>query len=194
MAVSNFNIPLGAEEQFYATAETTFGTFVKPSGSDAIVIKTSSFGIAHERVPRADKHSSRSVLEQIERKRSVEFTVTEYWNPSGVAGTEQDDSSLIEAVCGTKAVAGTVTYSLAKDISKSFSLHRISGEYSQSITGAVVNQMVIRVKGEEAVEVEFSGFGKDFIHTHRATLAASAASGATTITVDSADVYYFRVN
>ena len=196
MSFGNLSIASGYEEKFYATAETTFGTMVKPSGTDAIRIKKSVFTPSQERVNRADKRGSRSVQERITRKKKVEWSATAYLCPSGTAGTEPDDGALLEAVFGSKTESAGVswTYSLALDIDKSFSLHRICGEYAESITGAVVNQVIFRVRGEEEAEIEYSGFASDFIFTSRGALAASAASGATSLTVTSDTLDNIEVN
>jgi hypothetical protein len=187
MAVGNLGIPTGVEEQFFAKAEVTFDTWIQPVATDAITIKKSTFTCAKERVNRADKRASRSITERITRKTSVEWSMSEYWNPSGVAGTASDDHILIEALFGaSSASASDVHYYLAKDIEKSFILRRLSGGVAETVTGAIVNQGIFRVKGEEEAEIEFSGMAADFFHTTRCVLAASAASGQADIEITDA--------
>lgn len=187
MAVTNLGIPTGVEEQFYAKAEVAFDTWIKPVATDAIAIKKSTFTCNKERVNRTDKRASRSITERITRKTSVEWSMSEYWNPSGVAGTAADDHILVEALFGaSSASASDVHYYLAKDIEKSFILRRISGGVAETVTGAIVNQGIFRVRGEEEAEIELSGMAADFFHTTYCTLAASAASAQADIEITDA--------
>lgn len=189
MSVGNLGTPIGSEEQFYISSETTFGTFVKPNTNDAISIKKSSFEIAQVRENRNDKRNSRSVYERVTRKKTASFTVTMYALPSGTAGTAPDIDAVLEAVYGnhTNTPATSDVYTLTKDINKSFTMHRIlDDDWSESITGAVIDKITYRFKAEEEVEIEISGMAANYVHTSKTTLSASAASGSTGITVANA--------
>ena len=195
MPQGTFGTPEGVAEQFYASAETTFGTMVKPTAADALRVIQTTFTPAQERVNRRDKRNSRSVSERITRKKSAEWSVTTYALPSGTAGTAPDCGALLEALFGghTNTPATSDVYTLARDISKSFSFHRIYGDaIAESLIGGVVNKGVFRFKGEEECEIELSGPAADWVRTSQTTLTSSAASGATTIVVD--DDYSLAVN
>lgn len=185
MGMGPLSIQSGYEESFYAALETTFGTFKKPAASDAINIKSSSITPNQERVNRMDKRASRSISERITRKKSADWTMNTYLNPSGTAGTAPDIGGLLEAGFGTATPtpATKVDYTLAKDINKSFTITRKVGTWSEAAIGCIVNQAIFRVKGEDECEVEISGLAANFIHTAPTTLAASSASGSDELTI-----------
>lgn len=188
MTIGPGNIPVGSSESFYVMKESSFKTFTKPTATSAIRVKSTSFTPEQERVNRDDKRGTRSRSERITRKKTAEWSFTAYLNPSGSAGVAPEISDMMESVMGTKVeVAGTsVTYSLAEEINDSYTLHRRFGGYAESLVGAVPNQMVLRVQGEEECEVEFSGAAADFISTAPTTISATASAGSTTVTIDDA--------
>ncbi len=186
MGVGNLNHLSGYEEQFYITLESTFGVLAKPAGTDAIRIIESSFDTAQERVNREDKRNSRSASGRITRKKTCGFSLSMYILPSGVAGTPPDVSQALEALFGTYTnTPGTSdVYTLARDIDKSFSLHRIVGDgLAETLTGCVINEMKFSLSGEEEAKLEITGEGKEWVTTTPTTLDGDVAAAATSFTV-----------
>lgn len=191
MSVGNLGVPAGSQEGVYVSPETVFGTFVKPTASHGLRVKKSVFTCTQERVNRTDKKLSRSINERITRRKKAEWSLTLYACPSGSAGVAADDDQLIECVLGAKATSASthVIYTPSLTYDTSVSLHRICGDFAQSLPGSIVTKMEVRVKGEDEVEIEYSGESADYIHTQSTVTSASAASGASAITVADAHDY-----
>jgi hypothetical protein len=160
--------------------ETTFGTLVHPAATDAIKVLKSDFNFGQERKDHPEKGSTRSIINRITGRKNASWSVDKYILPSGAAGTAPDDTDLWEALFGTKAVVSetSVTYSLAKEPSKSLSLHRFVGHFHEAICGAVPSKGSIKFGGGDEPKVTFSGEGKDHYMNGSSTLASDATATA----------------
>jgi len=183
------DIALGADELLYVSLETTYGVWKRPVAADGVRVKEINFGRDQERVTRDDKLGTRSHTERIKRKKTVEWTVRAYLVPSGVdpsvTATPPDIGDLLKALFGAETVnAGTdVTYSLVRDQDISLSLHRIDDHFAESLTGCVPNNATFRWSGTDEPEVEFSGFGKNWVITNTSLVAGGAPILGTQINI-----------
>ncbi len=189
-------IAVGRLEKLYAVAESTYGTAVQPAATNAVRFKSFSASQAIERVIRDDKRVTRSALEQITRRKSVEWSLESYLLPSGAAGTAPDGhDDLLESAFGTETVnaSTSVVYTLAREFEKPLSLHHTLGASisspddriaAETIRGAVVDQVTFNLSGSDEAMVSYQGFAKDII---RAGISAVVSFTGNTITVTSGD-------
>lgn len=189
-------IAVGRLEKLYAVAESTYGTAVQPAATNAVRFKSFSASQGIERAPRDDKRTTRSLLEQITRRKTVEWSLESYLLPSGAAGTAPDGhDDLLESAFGTETVnAGTsVVYTLSREFTKPLSLHHCLGASitspddriaAETIRGAVVDQVTFNLSGADEAMVSYQGFGKDIL---RAGISAVVSFTGNTITVTSGD-------
>jgi hypothetical protein len=187
------DIALGTDELLFVSTETTFGVWTRPVSADAVRVKEITFGRDQERVTRDDKLGTRSHTERIKRKKTVEWTVRAYVVPSGidpaVTATPPDIGDLMEALTGQETVnAGVdVRYELIRNQNISLTLHRICDHFSESLTGCVPNTCSVRWSGTDEPEIEFAGFGKEWVITASGDTGALAVITAQTLKVPHAE-------
>lgn len=183
---------VGRELRCYAALETTFGTFVKPVGGDAIKVLASAMEFGQERANRADSRLTRSLLERITRRKSVSWSAEMYMLPSGAGATPPDADPLLAAAIGKSAVvASTVEYTLTNQqtgfalggvVYPSLSLIRETSEtVMEAITGAMPTTLTIRGGGADEPRFSFEGFAKDHIHTGSTGVVSSAVTTTATL-------------
>jgi hypothetical protein len=184
---------LGRNQKFFAKAETTFGTFIKPSATEAMKVLKSEFKFDQKRSDRMDARSSRSVLERITGRKEVSWSVEMYALPSGAAGTAPDSNALWKALLGVETVNASTsvvyTGSATQTAMGSVTLLRhLNDVVQESIIGATVESATIKLSGGSEPRVTFEGFGADHVHTGASTLGAQASSGASSITLTAATI------
>jgi hypothetical protein len=187
------DIALGADEFLYASVETTFGVWKRPVANDGVRVKEITFGRTQERVTRDDKLGTRSHTERITRKKAVEWSTRMYVVPSGldpaVSTIPPDARDLLKALLGSETInLGVNTrYDLIRNQNVSLTLHRICDHFSESLTGCVPNNCTFRISGTDEPELEFSGFGKDWVITGTGVCPAGALIGAFTAVITDAE-------
>lgn len=161
---------LGRNQRFYAVPETTFGTFVKPTGANALKVLTSTVEFGQERVERNDARQTRSWLERITRRKTVGWSLEKFLLPSGTADVPPDDGPLLKAALGVETINGgtSVVYSLAAAQAALGSLtlvRELNGVLMEAIVGAWVEAMTISISGGEEPKISFEGGAADHIGT-----------------------------
>ena len=82
---------LGRELRFFATLETTFGTYVAPSvaggPNEGLKVTASGLSFSQARIMRNDSRTTRSLLERITGKKEVTWSCEAFINPPGDQGT-----------------------------------------------------------------------------------------------------------
>lgn len=201
---------LGRLLRFYASPETTFGTYVKPVGTDAMKVLASAFEFGQERKNRSDSRQTRSTMERITGRKSVSWSMECYALPSGAGATAPDVDALLAAAIGKSAVvASTVEYTLTNAQSgfemagatkKGLTLTRETSEVvMEAIVGAMVESLKISFAGADEPKFSFEGFAKDHIHTGGSGVALTVVT--TTLTLNAGQgkdyqpnsVVFFRV-
>jgi hypothetical protein len=102
------NYAVGYREVIFLVPETVFGTPVHPSPTHAAQFLTADLSVAHERVNRNDKTSTRSYRERISHRKSGSWSMNLYVLPSGSNLTPPDITDALERGIGTlRAVPNT---------------------------------------------------------------------------------------
>lgn len=170
----------GRQEKLYAVPETTYGAAASaPAAGNAVRFLEASFAQSEDRIPRSDKRGTRSLLETIVQRLSVQWSVRGYLLPSGAAGTAPDGwDDIFEAGFGTETINAStnVIYSLAKEFEKTLTFHRAFGSsltdasLAEMVRGGVVNQLQFTLSGSEPAMVSASGFAADILRAGRGTI------------------------
>lgn len=175
---------LARETRHFVTAETTFGTLVKPAAAKAV--KALSFKIsspAPNRIDVNEARSTRSLLERITGETPpVAFSSSHYIRPSGAAGTPPDLHELIKAVLGTYTNTGSTSDKYEPSDTygqESLCVYEWTPAHARTGLGLMLDSMKISGKGAEPPMIEFAGVCKKSVVTGRSTLdgAFSAAVG-----------------
>jgi hypothetical protein len=187
---------LGRNRRLYVTREVTPGTFVPPSGADAIKVTKSQMDITVERINRRDASQTASTVERITGRRTVSWSVECYASGSGSAGTPPDYHDLLLAWFGGYAnTPGTSDEYSLSDSQSARGTCSVTQEFNsvamQSLRGSWVEQLKFSYTGTSLPVFAFEGGAMDLQHTGASTLDGSASDGATTISVD--DIHNFSV-
>ena len=177
---------IGRQEKLFVVPETTFGTAASaPASGNAIRFMEANFAQAEERIYRTDKRSTRSYLETIVKKVSVQWSLKGYLLPSGAAGTAPDGwDDIFESAFGTETVnaSTSVVYSLAKEFEKPLTFHRGMGSslsdasFGEMIRGGVVNQLTFNLDGTSEAMVSASGFAADILRAGVGTISTDSGT------------------
>jgi len=177
---------LGREEKVFIKSEAAYGVIDgMPAGTDAVRHRELTFEQTEERVMRDDKRPTRSFLEQIVRRKSSQFSLGGYLLPSGAAGTPTNGwHAILDALFGDNTVVGgtSVTYSLLKEFSKSFTLHRAIGNgaanavLAESMRGSVISEATFNFSGEDETTITASGFGADILRAGRSLVVTDSGT------------------
>jgi hypothetical protein len=182
---------LGRNRKFYAVDETTFGTFVKPTGGDAVKVLSASFDPSQERKNREDSRATRSHIadDQIDGKKAASWSVEAYLIPSGDATNSTtivpDIDQLLTKALGTGTATSSpskMTYTLNsnQDLGSLTLVQHFNETFMEALTGCYVNSMTLSIAGGEEPKLSFEGGSSGtFIPT-----TTSSTTGASTATVD----------
>lgn len=177
----------GREEIAFVTEESSYGTLVQPTATDAMKILSTDMNFKQERKDRPEKGSTRSITSRITGRKTADWSLEKFLLPSGAAGTKPDDALLWEALFGTETVNAStnVIYSLAAEPAKSLDIFREDGHFREAVCGAVPSKWSLKWGGGDEPKVTFSGEAKDHYMVGSDTLAEDA-SATTTIVVNNA--------
>jgi hypothetical protein len=182
---------------FYAKAETTYGTFVQPAGTDAIkLVSPADFTFQYERKNQEYQSASRSRISRLTGKRTGSWSIEKYLLPSGTAGTAPDDGPLWKSLCGVETVtpATSVVYTLSALQTTLYPLSLVrtcDGLIMEGLSGCPVESMTLKVSGGSEPRVSFAGPASDLGYAGYSTLASTASNLATSIVVATADISQF---
>jgi hypothetical protein len=188
---------LGRNRKFFAKAESTYGTFIVPTATDAVKALTSSFTFQQARENRMDSRTTRSLLERYSGKKTVSWSSEHYIIPSGSAGTAPDCGVLLKAAMGTETVSGgvSVAYTLSDSqtaLTGVSLVHYFNDVFMEAIKGGWVEGVQISGKGGDAPRIKFEGGGADCVTTGTST--TNGATSGSTVTVQTADADNFDVD
>lgn len=176
----------GREQKFFAVEEATFGTLVKPTGTDAMRILSSTFSFSQERKNREDARPTRSMRERITGKKEVSWSMESFLLGVG-ASFPVDIDPLLKNSLGVATSGPPDVYTLAdaQGSLKSLTLLReFDGNVMEAVTGAWVEEVKISIAGGDEPKISFSGGAQDHIHTG----TAKVKTGATGTVIDLDDV------
>lgn len=179
-------VALFREEKLYVVPETTYGAAAAAAAAtNALRFLEANFTQQIDRADRMDKRGTRSLMQLIQMRKAVEWSVSGYLLPSGAAGTAPDGwDDILEAAFGTETInaSTSVVYTLAKEFSKSLTFHRAFGQAAASsiaaemILGAVVNQITISLSGTDAAKISASGFASEVLRAGVGTIATDSGT------------------
>jgi len=184
------------DRRIFAVTETTFGTQVKPSATDALRMLSGAIeSPGDHRIERDDNRPSRSLEAQITGPiPPVAWSYEGYVIPSGTAGTPPDVHALLMAAMGTDSYTNTPATSDAYALTDtaqnrgSLSLYEFypaggsaakDGVHMESLFGAIVSTMSISGSGGEPPKITFGGVGATHVLTGRDDVNDATPSGAT---------------
>lgn len=184
-------------QKFFAVTEDTAGTWKKITGADAAKVLKVDMAAERTRNDRMDSRQSRSLLERIQGRATVPWSVESYLIPSGTAGTPPDVHALLKAVMGgyTNTPATSDAYTLAdtQSIDTLTMLRHLNDVYSETIWGAWVDELTINAQGGDDPKLKFAGQAQGFCATGTSTLNGDM-SASTTMVVQTADQNAFSEN
>jgi hypothetical protein len=192
---------LGRERKFFAKTETSSGTFLKPTATDAAKMLASSIDLQQERADRLDSRQSRAVLERITGRANVPWSCEGYLIPSGTAGTPPDIHALLIAAMGgdaasvyTNVPATSDTYVLVNSQAPDTLsvVHHLPGVYMESCWGAWVESMTITAASGEPPKIAFEGGAMGYAWT--GTSLATNSDTGTSVEHTASQARNFSVN
>jgi len=186
----NLKHQLFYERSFFAKAETTFGTQVKPVTGDAMKVLSAMIKYSKEIKDRVDNSGSRDIIETIEGSITNEWEAEMYLLPNGSAGTAPDCGPFLTAGLGVETVtpATSVVYSTTdtQAVQGSLSIYDLFSDIQMnSLFGAYVNEIAISASGRDEPKIKFSGMGKTYAHSGYAT--CNGAVSGTSVAVQSGE-------
>lgn len=196
---------LGRSRRTFAKGESAFGTFAKPSATDAFKsISPFKFNPSKDLKFLEENRNTRGRgTERIEGNLAVTWDVEAYLKPSGSAGTAPDVGELIKRAMGTETVTGgtKVDYTLSgTQALGSLSLVQAMHDGATSATfnlleaafGAWIESMTIKGSGKEEPRISFEGGAANYAMAVRCTSTAGIAAAATTFTLAAASAFALR--
>lgn len=191
---------LGRNRRLFAVTETTFGTQVKPTATEAFKALSGAIEThVPNRIERMDNRASRSLEAQITGNiPPVAWSYEGYLIPSGTAGTPPDVHALLLAALGTDSYTNTPAtsdeYALTDTCQNrgSLSLYEAYPGCSatakdcimtEALFGAIVQTMTIKGSGGEPPTISFGGVGAKYAMTGRSAVNDTPPLAAT-FTVD----------
>jgi len=174
----------GSQTVIYVNKETSYGTNMHITGTNAMRTLSETFTGAEEREPRPDRSGSADHLERYRGRKSAEFEIQKLILPSGSVTTEPDDTHLWENLFGHVSVGATsVEYIQATAHTSSLTIRRGirtgggSGlaELQEHIRGAIVNggEIAWGANGNNGLaQVTFRGQGKDYGYTGNTSIGS----------------------
>jgi len=190
MGVNQFQY--GDDVQGYVKLESTFGTAVKPVGTDAFRALDMSMGQESDPQDALDHGKTRSFMESVQGRTPVQpWSATVILRPSGSLGVAPDFGELLKLAFGTETVVGStsVAYTLLQDMTGLYaSIYKGLTTSQEGVYSAIVQTLSIDWAGDGFITFTFSGVGANFLQAHREQ-ANGAGSGATALVVDDADFF-----
>lgn len=176
---------LGRNRKFFAKTESAFGTFIKPTATDAAKMLSSKIELAIAREARMDSRQTRSILERYTGLKTVKWSCEGYVIPSGTAGTPPNIHALLKAAMGgyTNTPSTSDVYSLADSQSALGSLsivHHYPDVVMEAASGCWVEQVKFSGAGANPPKVAFEGEGIE--HHLTGTSTCSGATSGSTVT------------
>jgi hypothetical protein len=179
---------LGRFQRAAAKAESVYGTFVKPAGTDAIKVLSMGIEPMIQRRDRIDSRQTRSLMERFTGRHEVSWSLETYLLPSGTATTPPDIGPLLKAAFGVETVGGSnVVYSLSASQAAHGSLslvREMNAVIMEACWGAVPQVCTITVDGSNDPKISFEGFAKKYAATGTTTLSSSPDASASFTVAD----------
>lgn len=199
---------LGERQRFYRMAETTAGTFVKPTSAGSMRVISSEFKADYPNADRTNSYmSSRDVIttDRIVQQGDISWSVESYLTSSGdISGTPDSPTCgpFIVAAMGTAEAKTTdkkCVYALSSvQYLSGFTLsltRNFQDLWMESIAGAAVDEMNINVSGGKEARIKFSGpaIGPYAYTGSDCTLSTDEATGQTVLSVTEAVAHNIMV-
>ena len=185
------NLDFGDDEEGFVKLETTYGTAVKPTATDAIRVVSMPLAPTKDRPVVNDRRDTRSRMETFEGREGASWGITTLMRPSAALGTAPDFNDLLKLIFGTETInAGVdVQYSLKKDMTALMaSLYRKYTNHHECVYGAIGQSLTIAWTGNGPITFEFAGIAKNFTRTGN-DAANGAGTAATALIVDQLDYF-----
>ena len=180
----------------FAKEETTFGTEIKPTAADQVLIAgDGSMSQARGYITDAQRRDTLSQITRIAgRFEPGTCSLPVYLKPSGVLGTKPEGAALLKALFGREVVTAStkVEYFLLRliDTRPGLTLWLKKGHTVFRGIGCIINEGRFPLRAgnqDDAVgQVAYSGLIGEVRWTGTDELAANAASAATSLTVKDA--------
>jgi hypothetical protein len=188
---------LGRNRKFFVTTEATPGTFVKPAAADAAKILKAQFSPEYSMINRMDSRATRSLLERMQGKAKVGWSVEAEVVPSGTAGTPPDLHLLYKAALPGYTNTPNTSDEYKSSDSQTFPTVSMTQHFNdvlmETIWGAWVDSMTLSIKGGETAKVKFEGGAMGYATTGSSTLNGNMVASATMV-VATADARNFSNN
>jgi len=165
---------LGRQQKWFAKAETTAFSQIKPTATDAIKAETSMMKSDEASEAIVDNSDHRYDTESIEDKITNTWSFNGYIIPSGTPATEPDMGPMFKCAMGAdNSGAGSKwIYTIASiQAWPTLSIYReFNGIWSQAMWGAWINSMTIKLASGSQPRVTFEGGAGDYAYTGPSTL------------------------
>lgn len=163
----------------------SFATYVQPTAASSMRLLSGMIKADEERKDRLDARQSRSLLERIKGRLSVEWEMSTYMLPISGADNTPDIDPLLAIGFGVASGTSPRAYSMSASQSLPGSASATlawNDTFMLGARGMVCEEMVWNVPGGEEPTIDFSGKAVDFIKTAYFTHDGTAPAAATTIT------------
>ena len=182
------DVSLAREQAVFVVVESTFGTLVVPSATDAVFVTEQMDHpggpefLDDEQIRDTATHTS-----QLKgRWNPGSWNLTMYNKPSTGATTAPEIDALLEGLFGASSTTASdrVRYTLGTSYN-SYSIWRKIGHTVYQLAGCVVQQGVFRIAGNEFTTVQFSGQYARRYWAGSSTAQSAVSATDTTVTVGS---------
>ncbi len=189
---------LGRNQKFAARRETTYATYAQPGATHAMRVRNANIKYHQEQKPRMDARQTRSHLELILGRKTVEWNAEIYILPSGTAGTPPDCFEILQTAFGTytntPATSDAFTLSDAQALGGMTIAHEMNSNILRQATGAWVDSFKLSLKGGDDPIITVSGGASDYFGTAPGVLNAQVNTLATTLVLTAATATAFDNN
>lgn len=183
---------LGRLRRLYITDQTTFGTpNFTVAGADAVKMRESHISYAEDRHDRMDSRQTEGLVERIEGKATVGWSMSGYVNPPGDQGTTRPQlGQILEAAMGVETLNAGVSYAYSFSSAQTglddffMMTQEFGGTWMEQADSCWVDTFTVSGSGGDPISFSAEGGGRNVIFTGRTTLNGALSGGETTIPVN----------
>ena len=188
---------LGRNQILFAKAESTAGTFIKPTATDCVRCESSSIKYDPGRESLMEGSEYADEVERITGKGKITWSLNADLIPSGTAATEPRLSALLTAALGTNNAGAGSTWVYSESSSQNLPTLSITRRWStrlmEAIWGAVVQKMTLKLEGGKRAQIAFEGQAMGYRMTGSCQLHGAMVA-TDSMDIDAADTNLVGIN
>lgn len=186
--MSNSTVGLAREQVVFAVPETTAGTLVFPTSSNAAIVCAGypSLKQKNNKTDSEEVQDTRDIIDRFTDKApAADITIPMYLRPSGTLGTRPMGYALFKSLFGTETpnASTSVVYTQAK-ARPAFSYWAKQGHTVFFCQGAIVTALDVSLATKGGVKMDFTAQGMNMGWAGKDTLDTAISTSTDTVVVD----------